>query len=400
MVTQTSEIMRLSPVSSEPVLSEPVASENGAGRTPGDTGWPMPLRLLSALLSAEPGPLPTLSLEQWDAFADLVIERHRVAPAIAAAFAASGLAPPDPVRARIEAEARANGFAALRQKAETGRLIAALAARGCRPVLLKGWPLAEELMGSAAARHSKDIDLYIAPGEIAACLDVLGGLGYRIDDEHRARAPLVGRAAFAAECNDLSLWHNELLLQVEIHWRSNHFRGWADLREFSGAGREWPLDGTGIGVRVPSATANLIYLALHGQQHAWARLKWLHDIALIMRRRDGASLVADLDAARRTGAERAVVAALHLAHLVFGDARPPGWPAPDRIARRMLRRFATGIAAGSAAPGTSRARFDFYWVGLLMAEGLRQRLGVLRYAFWRRPRLFWAALTAAGGRGA
>jgi len=360
----------------------------------------MPLRLLTALLRAEPGPLPALSPEQWDEFAGLVIDRHRVAPAIATALAASGAAPPDPVRALIEAEARANGFVALRQKAETGRLIAALAARGCHPVLLKGWPLAEELMGSAAARHSKDIDLYIAPGEIGACLDVLGGLGYDVDDEHRARAPLVGQAAFEAECNDLSLWHPERLHQVEIHWRSNHFRGWADLREFAGEGREWPLDGTGIGVRIPSATANLIYLALHGQQHAWARLKWLHDIALIMRRRDGASLAADLDAARRTGAERAVVTALHLAHLVFGDARPPGWPAPDRIARRMLRRFATGIAAASAAPGTLRARFDFYWIGLVMAEGLSQRLGVLRYAFWRGPRLFWAGLTTAGGRGA
>ncbi|MHA1528090.1 MAG: nucleotidyltransferase family protein [Alphaproteobacteria bacterium] len=360
----------------------------------------MSLRLLTALLRAEPGPLPTLNPDQWNELADLVIDRHRVAPAIAAALAASKLMPPDPVRERIEAEARANGFTALRQKAETGRIIAALAARGCHPVLLKGWPLAEELMGSAAARHSKDIDLYIARGEIATCLDVLGGLGYQVDNEHKVRAPLVGRAAFAAECNDLALWHAELLHQVEIHWRSNHFRGWADLRDFSGTGRDWPVDETGTGVRIPSVTANLIYLALHGQQHAWLRLKWLHDIALIMRRRDGASLVADLEAARQVGAARAVVAALHLAQLVFGDAPPPGWPAPDRIARHMLGRFVDGIAAGSAAPGTPRARFDFYWVGLVMAEGLSQRLGVLRYAFWRGPRLFWAGLTAVGGRGA
>jgi len=118
MVTETSEIMRLSPASSEPALPG-----NEVGRASGDTGWPMPLRLLIALLGTEPGPLPALSPEQWDEFAALVIERHRVAPAIAAALAASGLTPPDPVRARIEAEARANGFAALRQKAETGRLI-------------------------------------------------------------------------------------------------------------------------------------------------------------------------------------------------------------------------------------------------------------------------------------
>jgi hypothetical protein len=64
----------------------------------------------------------------------------------------------------------------------------------------------------------------------------------------------------------------------------------------------------------------------------------------------------------------------------------------------MLRRYADGIADDGAAPGTRRARFNFYWVGLVMAEGLSQRLGVLRYAFWRRARLFWAGLAVTGGR--
>ena len=85
---------------------------------------------------------------------------------------------------------------------------------------------------------------------------------------------------------------------------------------------------------------------------------------------------------------------------MFGDPLPLGWPKPDWVARMILRRFASGIAAAGAAPGMPRARFDYYWVGLVMAEGLSQRLGVLRYAFWRGPRLFWAGLTTAGGRGA
>ena len=59
-----------------------------------------------------------------------------------------------------------------------------------------------------------------------------------------------------------------------------------------------------------------------------------------------------------------------------------------------------GIAAENAMPLSPRARFDFYWVALLMAEGAAQRLGVLRYAFWRGPRLFlagWRRALRGGG---
>jgi hypothetical protein len=265
--------------------------------------------------------------------------------------------------------------------------------------MLKGWPLAEELLGSSASRHSKDIDLYVMPAEVRPVLEALEALGYEICDEHRGRKPLIGRPVLLTECNDLALWNDEKGCQVELHWRSNHFRGWTDLSEIDAQCRDWPLDETGIRVRIPSRAANLAYLALHGQLHSWSRLKWLHDIALIMRGRGPEELTADLEFARRVGAGRAVVGALHLAHRVFGDPLPAGWPAPDWIARRMLRRFANGIAIAAAAPGTLRGRFDFYWVGLIMAENFVQRLGVLRYAFWREPRLFLERLVISeGGR--
>ena len=394
------EISQTTPLS--PVLTERLVTTGNQSAEEGFAGWPAPLTLLTALLRAEPmsghEPGPALDEDSWAEFADLVIERHRIAPAILGSLEAAGIKPPGSVLARLRSEARANAFMALANKAETARLILALADRNCDPVMLKGWPLAEELLGAAAERHSKDIDLYIAPDEIETCLDVLRGLGYEVCGEHQGRTALIGRRALSAECNDLALWNEARQCQVEVHWRSNHFRGWPDLREVDGERRYWPLDDTGIRVRIPTGAAFLIYLASHGQQHSWARLKWLHDIALIMRRRDGATLVADLQAARPAGAGRAVATAVHLAHRVFGDPLPVDWPEPDWIARRMLRRFASGIAADGAAPGRTRARFDFYWVGLVMAEGNAQRLGVLRYAVWRGPRLFLSKLPLLGGR--
>jgi hypothetical protein len=360
--------------------------------------WSAPLRLLIALLHESPdGPIrPGLSDADWDAFARLTVDRHRVAPAIRAALEARGVPVPGNVRATIEAAARDDGFAALAQKAESRRLLLALGARGLTPMLLKGWPLAEELFGSAGARHSKDIDLYIDPGEIAETVRVLGELGYAVDEAHRARARLMDRPAFVAEYNDLSLWNAEIGCQVEIHWRSNHFRGWTDLREAGGQDRTWPLDATGLEVRIPSPAANLAYLALHGQQHVWARLKWLFDIASILHGREEADLMEDLAMARRAGAGRAVIAAVHLAHRVFGAPLPQGWPRPGWIGRYMLRYFLRAIADDNSAPGTARARFGFYWVALMMAEDLVQRLGVLRYAFWRGPRMYCLGILRTG----
>lgn len=350
--------------------------------------WPVPLRLLVSLLGPAPGRARGLDRAGWDEFARLVIDRHRVAPPVLPVLERDASAVPADVLERIRAEARANAFAALAQKAETRRVLLALAERGCRPMLLKGWPLAEELAGSAAARHSKDIDLYIDAGERGLCYEVLRDLGYTVADHHRGRLPILGKAALASECNDLELRHASGN-QVEIHWRSNHFRGWPDLRATCGEAREWALDETGVRVRVPTPAENLTYLALHGQQHAWLRLKWLHDIALFMRRSGGSAHEGVLEAARSAGAERAVISAVHLAHTVFGEPLPRGWPEPDRLARLTLAWLMRGIAA-DRAPGSRRARFDFYWIALLMAEGAAQRLGVLRYAFWRGPRLFIA----------
>lgn len=360
----------------------------------GTARWPDALRAIAGLL-AGPAPLAEralageVSARFWQTFLDLAIERHRVAPALAAACAQAGLALPEPVAGALAEAARANMQRALALKAETARLLRHLGDAGCRALVLKGWPLAEELAGSAGLRHAGDLDLQVAPEDAPRCCRLLLELGYRATPEHRHRARLLDHPALLEECNDLA-FESPAGPVVELHWRSNHFRGWPDLAEMGGV-RRWPLDATGIAVFVPSRAANLVYLALHGQQHAWARLKWLHDIALARRVYDERDLAAALGLAEALGARRALVTALHLAAAVFGTPLPPGWPACDRRGARMIGRYLAAIAAPEAEPGSLRARVGFYWTGLVMAESARQRLGVLRYALLREPRLRLAA---------
>jgi hypothetical protein len=93
------------------------------GHTAGEgfSGWPASLTLLTALLRAEPNSDPTLDEDEWAQFTDLVVERHRIAPAIVAALSATGMTPPGPVLVRLRTEAQANAFMALANKVETAR---------------------------------------------------------------------------------------------------------------------------------------------------------------------------------------------------------------------------------------------------------------------------------------
>lgn len=344
------------------------------------------LSLLVALLAGRPGIGAALTPAEWSRFVALADDRHRVAPMTQAAIARCGLAVPDSVAERLDRATRECALDALRQKTETVRLMSALAARGLRPIMLKGWPLAERLYGSAGMRHAKDLDLLIGAGEIDACLSVLGSIGYVIEPEHGARAPLLRTRAFRAEFNDLAFWNPDIGVQVELHWRSQHFRTWPDLAAMTGIGREWPLDNTGISLRVPTERASLIYLAQHGQQHLWQRLKWLLDIARILDTRDEAALMDDLAFARAVRGVRAVVIAGHLARHVLDARLPRRWPEPGLIEARAIRLFCRAIAAPEQPLGAFRTRLGYYGASFALGETIGQRSGVLRYGLWRRIR--------------
>ncbi|MGF1501924.1 MAG: nucleotidyltransferase family protein [Paracoccaceae bacterium] len=349
--------------------------------------WPPALRALAAGLVGAPA---ELAPADSDAFAVAAVRTHRVAGFLAGA----GRLPDGLSRQaadRIADAARCEAFAALRQKAETLRLVRRLAA--ARPVVLKGWPLAERLHGSAARRQAKDIDLLIASEALPDAVARLMADGYRPLPEHALRARLLGSAALIEECNDLALRQPDTGHEVELHWRSHHFRGWPDLADLPGAVE--PHGAADDAVRVPSDGAHLVYLALHGEAHLWLRLKWLHDVRVLSLRRS-THLGEDLALAGRIGAGPALMRAIRLAGLIFGGACPEGGPAPNgrdaRFAARCLALIGRGVE-----PGSAPARRSFYQAALGRAEGPGQALGVLRYLLWRRMRLGAAALGAARG---
>lgn len=109
-----------------------------------------------------------------------------------------------------------------------------LGAAGIRSSELKGPRLGEDLHGEPGRRLSSDIDLLVAPEQLAAAVDVVRSFGYAPPSDH-------------IEANGLPLLHFTLehekgeLPPVELHWRVHWYESrFATERLLSPAGRADP----------------------------------------------------------------------------------------------------------------------------------------------------------------
>ena len=322
----------------------------------------------------------------WPEVADLAIERHRLAASIPADAMAE--APPEVAERLREAGVEA-GRSALLQKAETRRIFRRMSEAGCRPVLAKGWAMAERLYGSAGVRHAKDLDLHVAEAEVPAAIRVLDRLGYTAVHAARRELALEQHDAVFRETNDIAFLHPSGLM-VEIHWRLTHLDGWITLDEIPDAIATHPLDRSGDEVAILSDRAAVIYLSVHGQLHMWGRLKWLLDVAKLFERR-GDALSEDCAIAETLNAGRAVRIAADLASRVFATPLPSDWPEPSGAERLATAFFLNRIQAASGEPGTWHSRLGYHACVMALGETWRQRFAAPRYAILRNLRIGLAA---------
>lgn len=356
--------------------------------------WSAGMRLLQALCAQAIGALAGVpapgaaagDADTWQALGMLAIDRHRIGPVLAPLVAPAG-APDDVVRL-FAAEATRSAQTALAHIAETRRIRADLAPLGIDPVVLKGWPLAESLYGSAARRQAMDLDLLMPYEAVMVTAERLRALGYAA---HGHSDALLGSRAMREESKDLNFFHPGTGLTIELHWQLHHFRHWPD--PLADAGSRMPHPGPSEAVTVLSDRANLIYLSLHGALHVWARMKWLLDIALLAHRRGAGALAGDLEAARRIGAGAPVALALRLSARLFASPLPAGLPAPSPAESRMVDWLVGALARPDTGPHSLHNSFWKRAVPVALAANAGQVVGVVRYDTWRRARLGLARMT-------
>lgn len=368
--------------------------------------WPKPLALLTLLLRAgAPGAGPSDSAarlasgfgpQDWKMAADLAIARHRVAPLIATGLQALG--PPEDVAAAIDGHVRANALKTLSHIAETRRIVAALAAAGAEPVVFKGWPLAEQLYGEASARHTGDLDLLLPRDRVHAGYAALAGLGYQARPSEARR---MAQARWADGCSkDVELLNRRTGILVELHWHSSKYAGWPEI--LAGAGALVRHESQAGPVLVPDTRANLFYLSQHGALHLWDRLKWLADIADLVRGRSPADLVRDIAAARAAGVSRPVIFALSLSSRLLASPAPAVLAEAggcDGAAEPWLPGLERWIIGRLATPYPSWARLRYRvgtrLMGLRLADDWHQTMSVVAYDTTRR---FWSLSPPWPGR--
>ncbi|MDD2342409.1 MAG: nucleotidyltransferase family protein [Tolumonas sp.] len=172
---------------------------------------------------------------------------------------------------QLQQKARQQTLTQLQLMAEANRITQAFQAANIGLSLLKGPALSQRIYHDPAYRHSKDLDLLVAPRDLWAASALLISLGFALDE------------AFALDPTQHTLieqhfWHltfqhpNNRVI-VELHWRIETVHS-PSLEPL------WqpPFPATAV------SPAEFLYLISHGARHHWFRLKWLGDILAISER--------------------------------------------------------------------------------------------------------------------
>ena len=223
----------------------------------------------------------------------------------------------------------AESLTQLRQRTQAGallnRLLAqelvvlceAFAAHGVPVIPIKGVTLAASAYGDLTLRDFSDLDLLVPERSISEAQAILLAQGYE-------------REAPSSEPNEPD--HEEgpyhvfikkrTLFRVDLQWvmAHHHFTFQLDRPEFWQ--RQTPVTLANKTVLGLAPEDLLIVLCVHGSKHAWEALKWVCDVAELLRAHDHLDWDWIFASASKWRCRRLVLMGLSLAHLLF-DVRLP-----------------------------------------------------------------------------
>lgn len=243
---------------------------------------------------------------------------------------------------------------------------------------MKGFLLSQRIYQDPTYRITGDFDLFVEPDQVSSSVKALISAGFhplKYDWPKSAyREKMLLRIM-----NQYLLFHNELNILVEVHWRlfPNHiiceemFRHiiWENLIEVPMSGKTY---------RQFNNEFELLYLVIHGGLHAWRRLKWLVDVHEMLNRfpLDEAKF---LDLTRKLKAGRMVALCNAMLKEFFPGSKQ--MPCAKKVNKFHLRHSRHYILREQDQPGASlydtwqRARFK-----LTAFPGLRYKLSAFRFS--------------------
>lgn len=291
--------------------------------------------LLAAL--REPGTRPPASVD-WDALVVLA-ESHGVLPLFCRSL-------PGQLPAELVARYRSRWVLSLSLARELEGILGHFERHGVEILPLKGPVLADLLYGEVSLRPSDDLDLLVRREEFSRAEALLAELGFEpasnADDYHR------------------NFRRNGIF--VELHFAiaspsAPHFDlpgAWARARR---------LEFHGHPIRFLSPVDLVLYLALHGIKHRFARLIWVLDVARALQPMDESSASRLLGQASARQLRNILLTACEVAHRSFAIELPPAIGEALRTQPALAARavsIADGILDTVADPTTSVHDAGYY----------------------------------------
>jgi hypothetical protein len=182
-------------------------------------------------------------------------------------------------------------------------------------------------------------------------------------------------------------------VHTELHWQIAPKQFSLDWEVAPTLQRLRKLDFCGVEASALAPEDLLFALCVHGGKHAWERLIWIADIALLVKKYPQLDLAGVRHTARAAGVERIVATALALAHGLFGVAAPQAFAdlAANSAVRQLVRRYQKILLrdAGSIAVSSEQnANSGLFGEGRAFRSGFAP---LTRHLFVLRSRERWSA---------
>jgi hypothetical protein len=198
------------------------------------------------------------------------------------------------------------------------RALRALESAGVTAVPYKGPALAQYLLGDFTLRQASDIDLLVKPSDARKACHILIEQGF----VSARRVPALAQAAYVRLHCVFTFGRLGHPFFLDLNWRVAPVywglpdildSAWARLRTVSVAG----LD---VHWFVPEDL--LVLLCVHGCKHKWGTMKWIVDVAELLRRHPDLDWQGLLRNARLSGATRMLFLGLYIANDLFDAPLP------------------------------------------------------------------------------
>ncbi|MDB6129473.1 MAG: hypothetical protein JWM04_580 [Verrucomicrobiales bacterium] len=239
---------------------------------------------------------------------------HRVAGLVARLFP-SASKDSNILEGLCATETDRNNLLGLINLAELGKITNLFSAANVPVLALKGPVLSLIAYENMGARSTGDLDILVPPGDVRKSHDLLIELGYKlIIPEELPREQVFER--YLSRSPHFTYRKPNQRVVVELHWRifSNPFYFPVTFQEVYSSRVVVPISKFQLATFAEEYFA--LHLICHGAHHAWERLFWLHDLALLFKKEkiDPSRL---LQTAERLGLERVVGQCFLLLHSIY-----------------------------------------------------------------------------------